>query len=132
MLIKQLLFVASVIAPQLGAGSASAQTAESPYLRLAELEIDPTQIERFKASIREEIEASIRVEPGVLTLYAVSLKDEPSKIRVFEMYVDAAAYATHLQTPHFRKFKAETQDIVKSLKLFDATPVALGAQPVGK
>jgi quinol monooxygenase YgiN len=132
MLIKQLLFAASVIVPQLGAGSASAQTAESPYVRLAELEIDPAQIERFNASIREEIEASIRAEPGVLTLYAVSVKDEPSKIRVFEMYVDAPAYAAHLQTPHFRKFKAETQDIVKSLKLFDAIPVALGARQVGK
>ena len=132
MLIKQLLFAASVIVPQLGAGSASAQTAESPYVRLAELEIDPAQIERFNASIREEIEASIRAEPGVLTLYAVSVKDDPSKIRVFEMYVDARAYAAHLQTPHFRKFKAETQDIVKSLKLFDAIPVALGARQVGK
>ena len=86
MLIKQLLFAASVIVPQLGVGSASAQTAESPYVRLAELEIDPAQIERFNASIREEIEASIRAEPGVLTLYAVSVKDDPSKIFGFSFF----------------------------------------------
>jgi quinol monooxygenase YgiN len=28
--------------------------------------------------------------------YAVSLKDHPAQVRVFEMYTDAAAYAAHL------------------------------------
>ena len=100
MYIKQLLLAASALAPLLGAASAFARKAESPYVRLAELEIDPAQIERFKASVKEEIEASIRIEPGVLSLHAISLKDQPFNIRVLEMYLDAAAYAAHLKTPH--------------------------------
>src|SRR3954469_24356934 len=107
---------------------ASSQTPQEPYVPVAEIEIDPAQIQRFADAVREEIRASIRDEPGVLALNAVALKDDPSKIRVFEMYVDAAAYASHLTTPHFLKFKAETQEIVRSLKLFDATPLALGAK----
>jgi hypothetical protein len=34
-------------------------------VRLAELEIDPAQIENYKAALKEEIETSIRVESGV-------------------------------------------------------------------
>lgn len=58
----------------------------------------------------------------------MSLKDNLAHVRVFEMYADPAAYAAHLETPHFRKFKAETQNMVKSLKLSDATPIALGVK----
>jgi quinol monooxygenase YgiN len=58
----------------------------------------------------------------------VSLADNPAQVRVFEMYTDAAAYAAHLETPHFKKFKAETEGMVRSLRLIDVTPVALGAK----
>jgi hypothetical protein len=51
---------------------------EDRVVHLAELEIDPVQLELYKAALREEIAASIRVEPGVLTLYAVSVKDHPT------------------------------------------------------
>jgi quinol monooxygenase YgiN len=53
-------------------------------VRIAELEIDPGQLEAYKLALKEEIETSIRVEPGVLTLYAVSLKEHPEQIRLFE------------------------------------------------
>jgi hypothetical protein len=46
--------------------SASAQLpASRVVVRLAELEIDPAHLESDKAFLREEIETSIRVEPGV-------------------------------------------------------------------
>lgn len=98
-------------------------------VRIAELEIDPTQLESYKAMLREEIETSIRVEPGVLTLYAVSVKDSPAQIRIFETYADADAYNSHLQTPHFQKYKTGTQHMVKSLKLVETVPILLGAKP---
>ena len=97
-------------------------------VRLAELEIDPAQLENYKAALREEIEASIRLEPGVLTLYAVSVKDNPTQIRIFEIYADADAYNAHLETPHFKKYKGSTQQMVKSLKLVETDPILLGAK----
>ena len=107
---------------------ASAAPAEELVVRLAELEIDPAQLEAYKAALKEEIEISIRAEPGVLTLYAVSVKGEPNHIRIFETYRDAAAYRAHLETPHFRKYKAETQQMVKSLKLVETEPIVLGSR----
>ena len=100
-----------------------------PVVRLAELEIDPAQLDSYKAFLREEIETSIRVEPGVLNLYAVSVKGQPSQIRIFEVYADTAAYEAHLQTPHFQKYKTGTQGMVKSLALLETDPVLLGAKP---
>ena len=105
-----------------------AQQMQSRVVRLAELEIDPSQLEKYKAALRDEIEASIRLEPGVLTLYAVSVKGDPAQIRIFEMYADAASYEAHLQTPHFKKYKTGTQGMVKSLVLVETDPILLGAK----
>lgn len=127
-----LLAAASLLAAQALSGPAVAGEEPRPYVRLAELEIDPAHLDRFKTSVSEEIQASIRVEPGVLALHAVSLKDNPAQVRVFEMYKDPAAYAAHLETPHFKKFKAETEGMVRSLKLFDTMPLALGAKGAGQ
>jgi quinol monooxygenase YgiN len=102
--------------------------AQDQYVRIAELEIDPAQLESFRAAIRESVETSVRVEPGVLVLYAVAEKDNPARFRVFEIYADAEAYRTHLETPHFRKFRATTENMVKSRKLLDAVPVAMSAK----
>lgn len=63
--------------------SASAQ-AQNQVVRMAKLQIDSTQFESYRAALKEEIETSIRVEPGVLTLYAVSEKNNPTHVIVFE------------------------------------------------
>ena len=57
-----------------------------PYVQEAEIEIDPTQLEAFEVAITAQIETAIRVEPGVLALYAVSEVDNPLRVRIFEIY----------------------------------------------
>jgi quinol monooxygenase YgiN len=106
--------------------AAGAKPMEQALVRIAELEIDAAQIDAYRIALKEEIETSIRIEPGVLTLYAVSVKGQPNQIRIFEIYKDEAAYESHLQTPHFKKYKAETQGMVKSLKLIETEPILLG------
>jgi quinol monooxygenase YgiN len=106
----------------------SAEPVEDRIVRLAELEIYPDQLNAYKAALKEEIEVSVRTEPGVLTLYAVSVKDHPEQIRLFETYRDAASYQAHLQSPHFRKYKEQTQQMVKSLTLLDTDPIMLGSK----
>jgi quinol monooxygenase YgiN len=123
-----LIFGASALASSLGGGIAFAGTMQDSYVRVAEIEIDPARIEAYKRAIGEEIEASVRIEPGVLALYAVSEKDDPARIRVFEIYADEEAYKAHLETPHFRKYKAATQDMVKRLDLIETVPIKLGAK----
>lgn len=116
------IVVVAVLATMMAAG---AKTMEQPLVRIAELEIDASQVEAYKNALKEEVATSIRVEPGVLALYAVSVKGQPNQIRIFETYKDEAAYKSHLQTPHFKKYKAETRSMVKSLKLIETEPILL-------
>jgi quinol monooxygenase YgiN len=108
--------------------SGADKTMKPPLVRIAELEIDPDEIAAYKDALEEEITSSIQDEPGVLSLYAVSVKDQPNQIRIFEIYKDSAAYESHLQAPHFKKYKAETQGMVKSLKLIETDPILLGGK----
>ena len=101
---------------------------EDRIVRIAELEIYPDHLDAYKAALTEEIAASIRTEPGVLTLYAVSVKGHPEHIRLFETYCNAASYQAHLQSPHFKKYKEQTQQMVKSLTLLDTDPIMLGSK----
>jgi quinol monooxygenase YgiN len=100
----------------------------SPIVRIAELEIDLAQLDDYRAALREEIEASIRMEPGVLVLHAASIKDSPAHIRIFEVYADKTAYEAHLTTPHFLSYKTLTSTMVRSLHLVEMDPLILRAK----
>jgi quinol monooxygenase YgiN len=102
--------------------------ARRPVVRLAELQIDPAHLDHYLTFLREEVETSIRVEPGVLTLYAVQLKSDPTHVRLFEMYADSSAYDAHVASAHFRKYKVGTQAMVKSLVLHETDPFVLGTK----
>ncbi|ACI53684.1 hypothetical protein Rleg9DRAFT_2968 [Rhizobium leguminosarum bv. trifolii WSM597] len=100
-----------------------------PVVRMAELEIDPDMLDAYRALLTEEIEASVRLEAGVLSLSAVSIRDDPNRIRILEVYADQDAYEAHLRTPHFLKYKVETAGMVTSLTLLDVDPIAMRAKP---
>jgi quinol monooxygenase YgiN len=126
--VRQLLALGATMLAMASA-PAFAQDSKEPYVRVAEIEIDPLQLDAYKAAVKEQIEAAVRLEPGVLALYAVTDKENSARIVVFEMYADIEAYKAHLETAHFKKYKVTTQDIVKSLKLRETVPIQLGAKP---
>lgn len=95
-------------------------------VRLAKLVIDSSQLDSYKTLLKEGIETAIRLEPGVLTLYAVAEKDKPTNITILEIYADTAAYQSHLQTPHFLKYKTSTKDMIRSLELVETVPLIPG------
>jgi len=82
-------------------GRVLADETQGPYVRMAELEVDSTELESFKAATKEVGETSVRVEPGCLVLYAVSEKENPGRVRVFEIYRDADAYQAHIPNAAF-------------------------------
>lgn len=126
---KQILALGVSLLAVFPGGRVVAAETRAPNARVAELEIHPARLEEYKVTLAEEIEASIRLEPGVLALHAVAEKDNLSRIRILEIYADEAAYLAHLDTPHFRKYKVSTQEMIKSLKLVETVPVLLGAKP---
>jgi quinol monooxygenase YgiN len=118
---------ASMLAAALACG-AVAQQADEQYVQVAEMEVDPAHLDAYRAAVQEQIDAAIRKEPGVLVLYAVSEKDNPTHVKVFEIYRDRRAYEAHLGSDHFKKYKTTVDKMVKSLKLMQTTPIMLGAK----
>jgi quinol monooxygenase YgiN len=125
---KQVLFFGASILASSVCGFAAGQELQGQYVQFAEIEIDPAQLEDYKAAVREQIETAVRVESGVLALYGVSEKDNPAHIKVFEIYRDVDAYKSHLESAHFKKYKAITEKMVKSLKLVQTMPIMLGSK----
>jgi quinol monooxygenase YgiN len=104
------------------AAGASAQQ-NHRLTRLAKLVVDSAQLESYNRLLKEEIETSVKMEPGVLTLYAVADKTHPTHITILEIYADSAAYRSHLLTPHFEKYKTGTAHMVRQLELVQVTPL---------
>lgn len=109
-------------------GRAVSEETEEQYVQVAQIDVDPAQLENYRAAVRQQIQAAIRKEPGVLALYAVSDKDDPAHVTVFEIYENMAAYRTHLESAHFKKYKTVTETMVKSLMLVRSAPIMLGAK----
>ena len=101
---------------------------KNQMVRLAKLVINPEDLKNYQIALKEEIETSLRVEPGVITLYAVSEKNKPTHITILEIYADTSAYKSHIQTPHFLKYKTGTKDMVKSLELVETIPLLPGVR----
>ena len=124
---RQLLLFGATMIESLSAPAVAQDTKEA-YVRVAEIELDPAQLNAYSAAVKEQIEAAVRLEPGVLALYSVADKENPAHVFVFEIYTDIDAYKAHLETDHFKKYKVTTLHMVKSLKLREMVPILLGAK----
>lgn len=96
----------------------SAQTKDM-MIRISEIEIDSNYLKEYNAILQEESRASVQLEAGVIAIYPLYQKENPTQIRILEIYANRKAYEAHLKTPHFQKYKTTTLKMVKSLKLVD-------------
>lgn len=119
-LITQLF--AALLLTVFGSGAGLADE-KAPMVRLSKLVIDATRLEAYRAFLTEEVSESMRLEPGVRILYAVSEKERPTHFTILEIYADRAAYEAHIKSAHFLKYKIGTKDMVQSLELIDALPL---------
>ncbi|HTI90776.1 MAG TPA: antibiotic biosynthesis monooxygenase family protein [Puia sp.] len=124
-----LLVLATFLPLLLLQNSASAQESDQ-VMRVARLQIDTAQLQAYKAALKEEITLSLRLEPGVLAFYAVSETKTPSQITIFEVYADVDAYRIHLETPHYKKYKSLTQNMVSSLDFVQVDAILFGTKTI--
>lgn len=99
-------------------GSLAAQQKDM-MIRIAEIEIDANYTKAYQAILKEESSASVLAEPGVIAIYPLYQKDNPTQVRILEIYANREAYELHLKSAHFLKYKTSTQAMVKSLKLVE-------------
>lgn len=96
----------------------SAQTKDM-MIRISEIEIDSNYLKEYNTILQEESRASIQLEAGVIAIYPLYQKENPTQVRILEIYANREAYEAHLKTPHFQKYKTTTLKMVKSLRLVD-------------
>lgn len=92
-------------------------------VRLSKVEVYPQYLDEYMKYATEVGEISLRTEPGVLTMYAVSEKENPCKVTILETYASHEAYEKHIASEHFQQYKQGTLQMVKSLVLSDQTPL---------
>lgn len=92
-------------------------------VRLSKIEVYPQFLDEYMKYATEVGEVSLRTEPGVLTMYAVSEKENPCMITILETYASQESYEKHIASEHFQTYKQGTLHMVKSLVLADQTPI---------
>ncbi|WP_240743293.1 putative quinol monooxygenase [Ilyomonas limi] len=112
----------------LSSGSVHAQK-NNMMIRISEIEIDSNYLEEYKAILKEESGASVKLEPGVIAIYPMYQKENPTQVRILEIYANREAYELHLKTPHFQTYKTTTLKMVKSLKLIDMEAIDVETMP---
>ena len=122
------LATGEVIGKCLQLDNAPAMCAKEPMaadgiVRLSKIEIYPQYLDAYLRYAVEVGEVSLRTEPGVLTMYAVSEKENPCRVTILETYASREAYEKHIASEHFQRYKQETLHMVKSLVLSDQTPL---------
>ncbi len=74
-----------------------------PRPMIAVLDARPGLEDTFRARIVELVR-EVRREPGCVTFTAYEARDVPGRFYLYEVYTDAAAFDTHLQTEHVHRF----------------------------
>ncbi|RYF48081.1 MAG: antibiotic biosynthesis monooxygenase, partial [Cytophagaceae bacterium] len=67
-------------------------------VRISEIQIDPKHLDEYKAILKEESEASVKLEPGVIAIFPMTQKENPNQIRILEIYENSESYQSHLKT----------------------------------
>jgi quinol monooxygenase YgiN len=98
-------------------------------VRVAKVRVDAGKLAQYNEALKEQMETAIRLEPGVLSYYAVADKKDHTSITIFEIYANMASYKAHIETHHFKKYKAIVEHMVKSLDLTDVDIVGVAKKP---
>ena len=116
------------------AGCAAPQMAQpappQAIVRIFELDIHAENLDAFNELGRHNITQSVNGEAGVLAMYALADKENPSKIYVVEAYADEAAYQAHRHSPHFQRWLNGAQNMIAARKVIETVPVVFGSKAV--
>jgi autoinducer 2-degrading protein len=75
----------------------------SELVLVVNIEVKPENVDRFMAELLANARAA-RAEPGCKQFDVLVDKDDPTKLMLYEIYKDEAAFETHQQTPHFKHY----------------------------
>jgi len=87
----------------------------SKFANVVTIEVVPERKDQVVALLLAH-KARLKDEPGTLQFEVLLPRDEETKVRVYEMYRDAAAFEVHLNGPSLAQWKKETTGMVVKLQ----------------
>ena len=84
------------------------------YVITVDLEIDAAHLDAFLPLMVQNAAASVRDEPGCRQFDVCQDPDKPTRMFLYEVYDDRAAFDAHLATPHFIAFDEATTGMIIS------------------
>jgi quinol monooxygenase YgiN len=76
------------------------------------MEVRPGRREEFLAGMAANAEASVRHEPGCVRFDVCSVEADQNRFVLYELYVDADAFAAHKASPHFAAWRAIADEVL--------------------
>lgn len=78
------------------------------------LRIKADSVDRFMAEALKNGKAARETEPGCKQFDVVVDPNDPTKVMLYEVYADEAAFEAHQQTPHFKHYLANALQYLDS------------------
>lgn len=79
---------------------------------LVEFRLKPGSSRAFAERIAANARASVENEPGCRRFDIAFSDEDPDLVVLYEIYDDRAAFDHHVTTPHYRRFKDESAELV--------------------
>ena len=84
------------------------------YVVTVEFDLDARFVSPFMEAMRENARESRICEPGCRQFDICSAEADSTKVFLYEVYQDRAAFETHMQTEHFKRFDASVRAWVRN------------------
>lgn len=86
------------------------------------VDVKPEFSQAFKDIVLPEMVESLKVEDGVLAMYAATDKENSNRWYFYEIYASRAAYEAHRQTPHFIDYLKQTANMTTNKEAVPVSP----------
>jgi quinol monooxygenase YgiN len=90
----------------------------SKFVLAVGLVIKPDQVDRFMSMLLENGKAARETEPGCRQFDVLVDPKDRTRVMLYEVYEDEAAFQAHQQTPHFKRYIADAIPLVQSRDRF--------------
>lgn len=114
----------TALVPQFLGDKAFVQNRET-INNLVIVDVKPADRQAFRTIVLPEMAESLKVEPGVLAMYAATGANNPHRWYFYEIYASEAAYQQHRETIHFRDYIRQTANMTVRKEAIPVVPVLL-------
>lgn len=90
----------------------------SKFVLAVGLVVKSDQVDRFMSMLLENAKAARETEPGCRQFDVLVDPKDRTRVMLYEVYEDEAAFQSHQQTPHFKRYIAEAIPLLQSRDRF--------------